>query len=105
MGSDGGGLHISLPYQHVEVLPEVLRHESEESQKGPAEAVEAGVAVVWIPPSFHARVSLWAAAVRDNESALLSKLTPGGLQAQREREGEREGQLVGVGVRAGGGAG
>ena len=49
-------------HQHVEVLPEVLCHEPEESQEGPAETVEAGVAVVWIPPSFHASVALWAAA-------------------------------------------
>lgn len=49
-------------YQHIKVFPEVLRHESEESQEGPAEAVKAGVAVVWIPPSFHACVALWAAA-------------------------------------------
>lgn len=33
----------------VEVLPVVLRHEAEQRQEGPAEAVEAGVAVVWIP--------------------------------------------------------
>lgn len=49
-------------YQHVKVFPEVLCHESEESQEGPAEAVKAGVAVVWIPPSFHTCVALRAAA-------------------------------------------
>lgn len=49
-------------YQHVKVFPEVLCHESEESQEGPAEAVKAGVAIVWIPPSFHACVALRAAA-------------------------------------------
>lgn len=49
-------------YQHVEVFPKVLCHESEESQEGPAEAVKAGVSVVWIPPSFHACVTLRAAA-------------------------------------------
>lgn len=53
-----------LFYQHVKVLPEVLRHESEESQEGPAEAVKACVAVVWIPPSFHAHIALRAAAER-----------------------------------------
>lgn len=51
-------------YQHVKVFPEVLCHESEESQEGPAEAVKAGVAIVWIPPSFHACEALWAAAER-----------------------------------------
>lgn len=49
-------------YQHVKIFPEVLRHEAEEGQEGPAEAVKAGVAVVWIPPSFHTRVALRAAA-------------------------------------------
>lgn len=51
-------------YQHVKVFPEVLCHESEESQERPAEAVKAGVAIVWIPPSFHACVALRAATER-----------------------------------------
>lgn len=51
-------------YQHVKVFPEVLCHESEESQERPAEAVKASVAIVWIPPSFHACVALWAATER-----------------------------------------
>lgn len=55
-------LLVHLLYQHVEIFPEVLCHESEERQEGPAEAVEAGVSVVWIPPSFHACVALRAAA-------------------------------------------
>lgn len=51
-------------YQHVKIFPEVLCHEAKESQEGPAEAVKAGVAVVWISPSFHACVALRAAAKR-----------------------------------------
>ena len=68
------------PHQHVKVFPEVLCHESEESQEGPAEAVKAGVAVVWIPPGFHACVALRAAAEGwrekqgegENDSALFT---------------------------------
>lgn len=42
-------------YQHVQVLPEILRHEAEKSQKRPAKAVKAGVAVVGIASSLHTR--------------------------------------------------
>lgn len=35
-------------------------HEAEERQKGPAEGVIAGVAIVGVPPSFNARVALGA---------------------------------------------
>ena len=48
------------PYQHVEILPEVLGHESEEGEEGPAEAVEAGVAVVGVPARLHTGVALRA---------------------------------------------
>lgn len=47
-------------YQLEEVLPIVLCHEAEESQEGPAEGVIAGVAVVGVPPSLHALVTLGA---------------------------------------------
>lgn len=33
-------------------FPVVLGHESEESQKSPAEGIKTGVAIVWIPPYF-----------------------------------------------------
>ena len=48
-------------YQHVKIFPVILRHEAEECQEGPSEAVKAGVAIVWIPPSLHACVALRAA--------------------------------------------
>lgn len=47
-------------YQLEEVLPEVLCHEAEEGQEGPAEGVVAGVAIVGVPPSLHALVALRA---------------------------------------------
>lgn len=50
-------INMMHTYQHVQVLPEVLRHESEKSKKRPAEAVKAGVAVVWIAPSLHTCVA------------------------------------------------
>lgn len=62
-------------YQHVEVFPEILCHEAEKCQKGPSEAVKAGVTVVWIPPSFHACVSLWAAP-ESSEGQSLSNREP-----------------------------
>lgn len=37
-----------------EFFPAVLCHESEKRQKCPAEAVEAGVAVVWVSSDFEA---------------------------------------------------
>lgn len=43
----------------VKVFPVVLSHESEKSQEGPAEGVEAGVAVVWITASFDTYETLW----------------------------------------------
>ena len=47
-------------YQLVEVLPVVLGHEAKEGQEGPAEVVEARVAIVWVLASFDAGVTLWA---------------------------------------------
>ena len=44
--------------QLKEVLPVVLGHEPEESEEGPAEGVEAGVAVVGVPPRLHTLVAL-----------------------------------------------
>lgn len=44
-------------YQHVQVLPKVLSHETEKSKKCPAEAVKAGIAVVWIASSLHTCVA------------------------------------------------
>jgi hypothetical protein len=37
-----------------------LGHEAEESEEGPAEAIKAGVAVVWVSPGLHTRVALRA---------------------------------------------
>lgn len=42
----------------VEILPEVLSHESEERQERPAEGVEAGVSVIGVPAGFLAGESL-----------------------------------------------
>lgn len=47
-------------YQLKEVLPIVLCHEAEESQEGPAEGVIAGVAIIGVPPSLYALVTLGA---------------------------------------------
>lgn len=70
-------------YQHVKVFPEVLCHESEESQESPAEAVKAGVTVVWIPPSFHACVALWAAAEEWRETDKHTQTESTGRPAQK----------------------
>lgn len=43
----------------IKVFPEVLSHESEKRQEGPAEGVEAGVAVVWVTASFDTYEALW----------------------------------------------
>lgn len=43
----------------VEVFPEVLRHESEKGEEGPAEGVEACVAIVWITARFQTHEALW----------------------------------------------
>ena len=47
-------------YQLEKVLPVVLRHQTEESQEGPAEGVKAGIAIVGVPPSLYAFVALGA---------------------------------------------
>lgn len=51
-GQDGAA------YQLEEVLPVILCHEAEESQKGPAEGVVAGVAIVGVAPGLHALITL-----------------------------------------------
>lgn len=43
----------------VKIFPEVLRHESEQREKSPAEGVKAGVAVVWITTCFQTYEALW----------------------------------------------
>lgn len=45
-------------YQHVEIFPEVLGHESEKGEERPSETVEAGITIVGIPSGFHAGISL-----------------------------------------------
>lgn len=45
------------PYQLVQVLPKVLRHEAEESQESPAKTVKAGVVIIWIATSLHTCVA------------------------------------------------
>jgi len=56
--SDERGKENSLrPYQLVQVLPKVLRHEAEESQESPAKTVKAGVVIIWIATSLHACVA------------------------------------------------
>ena len=44
----------------VEVFPVVLCHQAEQRQEGPPEAVEAGVAVVWIPSCLQTVEPVWA---------------------------------------------
>lgn len=64
-------------YQHVKIFPEVLCHESEESEKSPAKAVKAGVTIVGVPSGFHARETLWTPSTRINDgekNKLTSKL-------------------------------
>lgn len=43
----------------IKVFPEVLSHESEKRQKGPAESVKACVSIVWITASFDTYEALW----------------------------------------------
>lgn len=47
----------------VQVFPEVLGHESEQGEEGPAEGVEAGVAIVWITTRFDTYKTLWTEPV------------------------------------------
>jgi hypothetical protein len=47
-------------YQLEEVLPIVLGNEAEESQEGPAEGIVAGVAIVGVPSSLDALITLRA---------------------------------------------
>lgn len=44
--------------QLEQVFPEVLCHEAEEGEEGPAEGVVVGVSVIRIPPRFYTHVSL-----------------------------------------------
>lgn len=53
----------SFSYLVVEVLPVVLSHEAEQRQEGPAEGVEAGVAVVRVPSRLQAVEAVWALPV------------------------------------------
>lgn len=46
-----------------EFLPVVLGHESEEGQKGPAEGIKTGVAIVWIPSDFQTIKPIWTLPV------------------------------------------
>lgn len=56
---------INAIYQHVEIFPEVLSHETEESQESPSKAVKAGVAVVGVSASFHAGEAFWTSSGRN----------------------------------------
>ena len=47
-----------MSHQMVQAFPEVLRHETEGAEQGPAEVVKAGVAVVGV------RSDVWQAHVR-----------------------------------------
>lgn len=67
------GLTSRFIYQHVKILPEILRHEAKKCQEGPPEAVEAGITIVWVPPSFHARVPLRAAPKSSEGQSLINK--------------------------------
>ena len=55
----------TLLYQHVEILPEVLGHESEEGEESPSKAVKAGVTIVGVPSSFHTCKALWTSTERN----------------------------------------
>lgn len=43
----------------VKVLPVVLRHQPKQGQEGPAESVEARVAVIRVSASLHTPVPFW----------------------------------------------
>lgn len=55
---------IQKLYQHIQILPEVLRHEAKQSEESPPEAVKAGVAIVRVPSSFHTCEALRTSPVR-----------------------------------------
>jgi len=61
MASDSDSLANLL----VEVFPVVLGHESEQGEEGPAEGVEARVAVVWIAARFDTFKALWTEPYKD----------------------------------------
>lgn len=48
----GWGLRPRSTNQLEEIFPKVLSHESEESEKGPAKRIVAGVAIVWVLPGL-----------------------------------------------------
>lgn len=54
-------------YQHVEILPEVLGHEAKEGEESPSKAVKTSVAIVGVPPSFHAGEALWTSSERSTK--------------------------------------
>ena len=54
--------------QSEEVLPEVLGHQPEEGEEGPAERVVAGVAVVGVLSRLHAAEALRTLAVETPHS-------------------------------------
>lgn len=62
------------PYCHwdtnllVKVFPEILCHESEQGEEGPAEGVKAGVAIVWITTCFDTCEALRTESVRKKGS-------------------------------------
>ncbi len=57
------GKLMSGLYLLVEVFPEVLCHESEEWEEGPAECVKTCVVVVRITACFYTREALWTLSV------------------------------------------
>lgn len=60
----------------VEVLPVVLRHQAEQGQEGPAEGVEAGVAVVRVPSYLQTVEAVGALPVkRTQEQRVKAELT------------------------------
>lgn len=58
--------------QLEQVFPEVLCHEAEEGEEGPAEVVVAGVSIIWIPSHFHTHVTLRTHPVNITQQQLTS---------------------------------
>lgn len=74
-----------------ELFPVVLRHEPEEGQKGPAEGVKTGVAVVGIPPHFEAVKPIWALPVEDTRKMTVRQtpVNKGFAQLNERQLGEK----------------
>lgn len=61
-------------YLMVEVFPVVLCHQAKQGQEGPPKGVEAGVAVVWVPPRLQAVKPIWTlSATRTHTEGFIQR--------------------------------